>query len=378
MFELDSPEQSEIRESVRRLARSEVPRFQKEQFYSTVPRELFKLLGSIGLTGLSIEEQYGGSSSDAETISLVIEELARIDAGPAVFLSVHLMSSKLIQRYGTDKQKKDYLPGMASGDLLGAFALSESSAGSDAAALKTKFVKSVDSYCVNGSKCWITSAGFADLYVTFARAEGNTNKDGISAFIITPDSKGFTVGAPEKKMGCELSPIGTLEFENCSLPDTSLLGAEGRGYAIALSGLAGGRVNIGSCAIGISEAALAKAHAHLQEREQFGKKLIDMQGLQFMLADMKIKLEAARMLTWRAARTLSTDPDALNARIHPSIAKCFASDACMQITTDAVQLMGAAGYMKDYEVERLMRDAKMLQIVEGTNQIQRLLIAREL
>jgi alkylation response protein AidB-like acyl-CoA dehydrogenase len=370
-----------IVETVEKLSRTEFPKYQNEAHYNTVPRELFRALSDVGLAGLSIPEEFGGLDASAKTIAAVFETMARFDAGPAIFVSVHAMVSGLIARAGSAHQKSELLPRLASGELLAAFALTEPHAGSDAQALSTEASKVPGGYSLNGSKIYITSAGFADIYLVFAKTS-ESGQSGISAFIVPKDTKGLTIGKAEKKMGAELSPIASLFFDNAVVPESALLGPLHQGFKVALSGLAGGRVNIAACANGISMAALEAAKQHLKERHQFGKPLSDFQGLQFMIADMYQKLLAARLLTERAADELdqvrATGSKAINTRLSSSVAKCFATDAAMSITTDAVQLLGGAGYIKEYVVERYMRDAKMLQIVEGANQIQRMIIAREL
>ncbi|MBX7143711.1 MAG: acyl-CoA dehydrogenase family protein [Oligoflexia bacterium] len=376
IFDLDSPDHYDVRCSVRKLAEKEIPRYQNSNYYNTLPRELFKAFAGIGLTGLSIPDEFGGLGADPWTCALTFEEIAAIDLGPAIFTSVHSMVSGIVTRAGNKSQKEKYLPRMASGELLGAFALTEPSAGSDASGLRTTAQQDGKDFVLNGSKCYITSAGWADLYIVFAKT-GKEDK-AISAFVVEAGTPGLIISSPEKKMGCELSPIASLTFENMRIPAQQLLGELHRGYAIALSGLAGGRINIASCANGIARSALTRARVHLMEREQFGQKLSAFQGLQFMLADMQMKYEAARLLTWKAAHELAANPNAVGAKAGSSIAKCFATDAAMSISTDAVQLLGGAGYIKDYDVERYMRDAKMLQIVEGTNQIQRVVLAREI
>ncbi|MBN8549090.1 MAG: acyl-CoA dehydrogenase family protein [Deltaproteobacteria bacterium] len=377
MFDNQSKELQEMRESVRKLAHKLIPQFRSSEFYNTVPRRLFSSFAELGLAGLSIPEDYDGIAASAATSAAVLEEVAAVDLGPAIFISVHSMVSGIIARGGSEDQKRRYLPKMSSGEFLGAFALTEPSAGSDARNLKSSAKRDGDTFILNGSKCYITSAGWADLYVTFAKTSEN-GEEGISCFIVEANTPGLIISSPEKKMGCELSPIASLTFENMRLAKSQLLGTLHKGYATALGGLAGGRVNIAACANGLSRTAIEKAVAHLNERQQFGSKLMEFQGLQFMLADMQMKYEAARLLTLNAADLLDQATKSPEARMAPSIAKCYATDAAMQITTDAVQLLGGAGYIKDYDVERLMRDAKMLQIVEGTNQIQRMLIAREL
>ncbi len=377
MFAFETQEQLEIRRSVEKLAAKEIPPYQSDDHSGTLPRELFAKFSSLGLTGLSIPETFGGLGQGLVSSTVVMEEISRIDLGPAIFLSVHLMVSGLIGRFGSEEQKARLLPKLADGTLLAAFALTEPGAGSDAAALKTTAVKSANGFVLNGGKCYITSAGFADIYLVFAKTNPDAGPAGISAFLVEPGAKGFSIGATEKKMGCELSPIASLFFENVEVSESSLLGGLDSGYRVALGGLAGGRINIAACANGLSRAAIERATAHLKERSQFGKKLEEFQGLQFMLADMQMKLEASQLLTWQAAHERDTTPDSPRKTLAPSQAKCFSTDAAMEITTNAVQLLGGAGYIREYQVERLMRDAKMLQIVEGTNQIQRMVVARE-
>lgn len=369
-----------IIETVERLCKTEFPKYQTERHYNTVPRELLAALSAIGLAGLSIPEEFGGLEASAKTTAAVFETMARFDAGPAIFISVHAMVAGLINRCGSADQKAHFLPKLASGELLAAFALTEPHAGSDAQALSTEARAVAGGFSLKGSKCYITSAGFADLYLVFAKTSSDSGS-GISAFIVPHDTVGLTVGKPEKKMGAELSPIASLFFDDAVVPESALLGPLHEGFKVALSGLAGGRVNIAACANGIAIAALEVATQFLKERHQFGKPLAEFQGLQFMLADMYQRLEAARLLTAKAADDLDTartsHSSKVNTRLSSSVAKCFATDAAMAITTDAVQLLGGAGYIKEYVVERYMRDAKMLQIVEGANQVQRMIIARE-
>ncbi len=374
-----------MRRSVKRLCEQELPRFQTQEFYNSVPKTLFESLGALGICGLQVAEEFGGIEAGAVTSSIISEELAAADLGPAIFMGVHNMVCGIIQQSGSAAIKKRFLPQMAKGKLLGAFALSEPSAGSDARALKTTVRLDGDSVILSGEKCYITSAGFADVYVVFARAP-ELGPDAFTALLVDApeagakpqDRPGFSVSKPDIKMGCELSPIASLSFDEVRLPKENILGNPSHGYKVALGGLARGRVTIASCATGLSRAAIDLSLAHLAERTQFGSPLIEFQGLQFMLADMQIQHEAARLLTREAATSLDADFGASENRSLPSYAKCFATDAAMKITTDAVQLLGGAGYLKDYRVERLMREAKMLQIVEGTNQIQRVVIAREM
>lgn len=368
---------ADIRNNIKKLLAVELSNVSTSP---TSPLPIFKSLAKLGLTGVAISEAHAGLQLGYKLTSEIVEEIAAADLGCAIFFSVHCMVSGVLTRYANEQQSKSFLPKLASGDYLGAFALTEPSAGSDAANLKMVFKIDKNDFLLSGEKCYITSAGFADLYIIFARQENSKGADGISAFIIEcpggKPPKGLTFGKPEKKMGAELSPIASMQCDSLRIPSTSLIGKIGDGYKIALSGLAGGRVNMSACANGVSECAISKAMAHAQQREQFGAKIFDFQGLQFMLADMQTKLSASRLLTEEAAEAL--DDNSTESKILSSMAKCFATDSAMDITTNAVQILGGAGYIKEYKVEQLMRDAKMLQIVEGTNQIQRHIIAREM
>jgi alkylation response protein AidB-like acyl-CoA dehydrogenase len=369
-----------ILETVERLCSTEFGKYQTEQYYNTVPRPLFGSLASVGLAGLSIPEEFGGLDASAATSAAVFDTISRYDASPAIFVSVHSMVAGLIAKFGDSDQKQRLLPALASGAMLGAFALTEPQAGSDAQALKTEAISINGSFMLKGNKCYITSAGFADLYLVFARTKDSSGA-GISAFLVPADTKGVSIGKPERKMGADLSPIASLFFEDALVPANCLLGSINQGFKVALSGLAGGRVNIAACANGLSRHALDIATAHLRERSQFGKQLREFQGLQFMVADMYQKLEAARLLTVKAANDIDAakrGDNSVNVKLSSSTAKCFATDAAMSITIDAVQLLGGAGYIREYHAERLMRDAKMLQIVEGANQVQRVIISREI
>lgn len=391
---------NELLTSIDRLAEREFGRFQKGKFYNHVPRDLFSALAALGLSGIAVNEDAGGCKVDANFTAEIMERLAYHDLGPAIFMSVHSMVCGLINNFG-EAHHHSLLKSLALGEKLAAYALTEPCAGSDAAALRTTARKADGGYFLNGEKCYISSAGFADVYLVFARSaelsdggapDRDTAKNTISAFVVEAAPRppgdnlakpysakeGLTIHPPDSKMGCELSPIASLSFDNLFVPSSALLGQEGRGYQIALSGLAGGRVNIAACALGLARAAIEKTRAHLSDRVQFGQKLIEFQGLQFMLSDLWILFRAARALVKEAASELSADPQSAAARNLSSAAKCFSTDCAMKITTDAVQLLGGAGYLKDYRVEKLMRDAKMLQIVEGTNQIQRMIIARAL
>jgi alkylation response protein AidB-like acyl-CoA dehydrogenase len=341
-----------------------------------IHRKIFKELADLGLAGMSVGEEFDGLQSTSLAIAKCIEEIAFCDMGPAIFTSVHNMVAGTIYRFASSGAKTELLKSLSSGELLGAFALTEPSAGSDAAALTTSAKADGSDFIINGEKCYISSANFADIFLVFART-GALGKDGISAFIVPRGANGLSVGPDEKKMGCELSPIATVTLENVRVPAAYLVGELNKGYGVALSCLAGGRVNIAACALGISRKATALAAEHMKSRKQFGESIASFQGLQFMLADMRIRIETSEAIIKEACAAIDNKLSNSVVRTKAAIAKCFATDAAMAVTTDAVQLLGGAGYLTDYKVEKLMRDAKMLQIVEGTNQIQRLLIARE-
>lgn len=369
-------EDQEIIDTVLKFSTTNIPRYTHLKEQHQLPLELFHGYGDLGVTALATSTEYGGLKKSNRIIADVLETIASVDLGPAIFISVHLMVAKIIEHFATDTMKQTLLPQLASGKLLGAFALTEPQAGSDAAALKTEAIETDRGFILNGEKCYITSAGFADAYIVFARTPKTAGKEGISAFIVSKDTAGLSVSSPEKKMGCELSPIASLTLRDCFVPHAALLGTRGDGYRIALSGLAAGRVSIGACANGLSRTALSLATQYMKERKQFGHALAEFQGLQFMLADMRMQYEAAKLLVAYAAHALDTSLHTNQPNLYPSMAKCMATDHAMRITTDAVQLFGGAGYIKDYKVEGLMRDAKMLQIVEGANQVQRVLIAK--
>ncbi len=380
MFGKDPVALQELIESLKKCCESRLAALIEEHRRQSTPnihRALFKEISSLGLAGMAVGEQFDGLESTSFAIAKCIETLAECDLGPAIFTSVHNMVAGTIQRFGSTANKGLYLSKLASGNLLGAFALTEPGAGSDASALKTTALKVDGGFEIRGEKCYISSANFADIFLVFART-GAAGKDGISAFVVPKNTPGLSVGPDENKMGCQLSPIATVTFDQVKVPNDNLVGEINRGYSVALSCLAGGRINIAACAVGIAKKAITLSAAHLTGRKQFGAPLSSFQGLQFILADMKIKLAASEALLADACTAMDAKAPAAEIRTKAAIAKCFATDSAMAITTDAVQLLGGAGYLTDYKVEKLMRDAKMLQIVEGTNQIQRILIAREL
>ncbi|MQA60459.1 MAG: acyl-CoA dehydrogenase [Actinophytocola sp.] len=343
------------------------------------PREQFRLLGKSGLLGLPYPERWGGGDVTYEVYLQVLEELATAWMSVGVGLSVHTMSCFALAYYGTDEQRERWLPGMLGGDLLGAYALSESHAGSDAAALSTRAVRDGDRYLVTGAKAWITHGGKADFYTTMVRtgekdAAGGKGS-GISCLLVDADTPGLSAAPPERKMGMTASTTSQLLFEGAPVGADRLIGGEGTGLKIALDSLASGRLGIAACSVGLAQAALDEAVAYAKQRTQFGKSIIEFQGVEFLLADMAAAVESSRATYLEAARRKDRGlPFARQA----SIAKLVATDAAMKVTTDAVQVLGGAGYTKDFPVERYMREAKVPQIFEGTNQIQRMVIAREL
>lgn len=338
-------------------------------------RATFNHMATLGFTSTTAPEYLGGTPLSFLANSALLFELARIQLGPAVYLSVHQMVTKLLSQHGAGAEQHHlFIQELASGRALGAFCLTEAQAGSDAAAIKTSARRVDGGFILSGEKIYITSAGFADLYLIFARTSAE-RKQGISAFVVPNGTAGLSFGKPEEKMGCEGSPIATVTLNECFISESHLVGEEGAGYKIALSGLAGGRVSIAAQACALAARATELAINYAGERKQFGQAIAEFQGIQFLLADMYLKTKASILMTRDAAQTLDFGS---TGTLEASAAKCFASDRAMEVTTEAVQIFGGAGYLKDYQVERLMRDAKMLQIVEGTNQIQRMVIAREL
>jgi len=338
------------------------------------PREVFRTLGRSGLLSLPYPEEYGGGGQPYEVYLQVIEELARSWLAVGLGVSVHTLSCHALASYGSAEQKRRWLPDMLGGELLGAYCLSEPQSGSDAAALTTRAVRDGDDYVVNGTKAWITHGGVADFYSAMVRTSDDGPR-GISCLLVAGDTDGVSGAPPERKMGVSSSPTAQVRFEDARVPADRLVGSEGQGFPIALAALDSGRLGIAAGAVGLAQAALDEAVIYARERWQFGRPIIDFQGLQFMLADMATQVEAARALYLAAARRRDAGrPYAKQA----AMAKLFASDAAMRVTTDAVQVLGGYGYVRDWPVERFMREAKALQIVEGTNQIQRLVIGRHL
>ncbi|MPY96478.1 MAG: acyl-CoA dehydrogenase [Actinophytocola sp.] len=372
---LPSTEAEDLLALTREIARDELaPRADEYEQAERFPREQFLLLGKSGLLGLPYAERWGGGEVPYEVYLQVLEEIASAWMSVGVGLSVHTMSCFALAFYGTDEQRDRWLPDMLGGDLLGAYALSESHAGSDAAALSTRAVRDGSEYVVNGTKAWITHGGKADFYTTMVRTSPDGSK-GISCLLVDAATPGLSSAQPERKMGMTASTTSQMIFSDARVPADRLLGGEGVGLRIALDSLASGRLGIAACAVGLAQAALDEAVRYAKERTQFGKSIIDFQGVEFLLADMAAAVESSRATYLEAARRKDRGlPFARQA----SIAKLVATDAAMKVTTDAVQVLGGAGYTRDFPVERYMREAKVPQIFEGTNQIQRMVIAREL
>jgi alkylation response protein AidB-like acyl-CoA dehydrogenase len=338
------------------------------------PRDTFRLIGEAGLLGLPYPEEDGGGGQPYEVYLQVLEELAAARLTIALGVSVHTLACHALAAFGSKEQRADHLPAMLGGSLLGAYCLSEPTSGSDAANLRTRAVRDGDTWTIEGTKAWITHGGVADFYTVLARS-GGEGAHGISAYLVPADTPGLSAAAPERKMGMKGSPTAQVHFDGVRVPDARRIGDEGHGFAIALAALDSGRLGIAACAVGLAQSALDAALGYMLERRQFGRPIADFQGLRFMLADMATRIEAGRALYLTAARRRD---EGLDFSAQAAMAKLFCTDSAMQVTTDAVQLLGGYGYTADFPVERYLREAKVLQIVEGTNQIQRMVIARHL
>jgi alkylation response protein AidB-like acyl-CoA dehydrogenase len=338
------------------------------------PAYFYEQIGKMGLTGIPFDPKYGGGGEPYLTYLLVIEELSRAWVALAIGLSIHTLTCFAIEKFGKEEMRERLLPPMVAGERFGAYALSEPSSGSDAASLRTKAERTKSGYKLTGQKQFISRGGEADHILLMART-GEPGPRGITAFIVDKGTNGFRPSKSESKMGWRSSPTWELVFEDCEIPDENLVGDEGEGFKIALSALDSGRLGIAACSIGVAQAALDSALQFAREREQFGRRIADFEGIQFMLADMATQIEAGRALYRRAAQLKDAG---LAYSKEASMAKLFCSDSAMRVTTDAVQIHGGYGYIEEYPVERFMRDAKALQIVEGTNQIQRMIIGRHL
>lgn len=374
---LESPEHAELLELVRTMMSKQLaPRVAQYEADERFPREAFRLLGELGVLGLAYSEDLGGLGLPSEVYLQVLEEIAAVWASVAVGVSVHALSCFALATRGTKAQQQRWLPKMLSGTMLGAYSLSEPHAGSDPAAMATTARRDGDDYVLNGTKAWVTHGGYADFYTVMARTSGQPgDREGISCFLIPAGTPGLIADEPERKMGLTASPTASIRFENLRIPADHRIGDEGEGLKIALAALDAGRLGIAACATGLSQGALDVAIAYAQNRETFERPIIQHQGIGFMLADMQAAIVSSRATLLSAARLKDLGlPYASEA----SVAKLIATDGAMRVTTDAVQVLGGAGYTRDFPVERFMREAKIMQIFEGTNQIQRVVISRHL
>ncbi len=366
-----------VREAVREISEREIlPWAAEVDENERYPIEAQKALETSGFGAVHIPEEYGGAGADAVATVIVIEEVARVCASSSLIPAVNKLGSMPIILSASEDLKQQVLPSIAAGEAMISYALSEREAGSDAAAMRTKATADGDDWILNGTKCWITNAGVSTWYTVMAVTDPDKRSNGISAFVVHKDDPGFEVGSKERKLGIKGSPTREIHFVNCRIPGDRIIGKPGTGFKTALATLDHTRPTIGAQAVGIAQGALDVAIAYVKERKQFGKRLAEFQALQFMIADMAMEIEAARTLVYQAAA--ATERGDANKGFLASAAKCLASDVAMKVTVDAVQLLGGAGYTRDFPVERMMRDAKITQIYEGTNQVQRLVMARSL
>ncbi|MFE4539100.1 acyl-CoA dehydrogenase [Streptomyces scopuliridis] len=377
-----SEEHDMLRDTVRALAEAKIAPFAAAvDEEARFPQEALDALVASDLHAVHVPEEYGGAGADALATVIVIEEIARVCASSSLIPAVNKLGSLPVILSGSENLKKTYLGPLAKGDAMFSYCLSEPDAGSDAGGMKTRAVRDGDHYVLNGVKRWITNAGVSEYYTVMAVTDPDKRTKGISAFVVEKGDEGVSFGAPEKKLGIKGSPTREVYLDNVRIPADRLIGEEGTGFATAMKTLDHTRITIAAQALGIAQGALDYAKGYVQERKQFGKPIGDFQGVQFMLADMAMKLEAARQLTYSAAarsERVSAGSAKEDLTFFGAAAKCYASDAAMEITTDAVQLLGGYGYTRDYPVERMMRDAKITQIYEGTNQVQRIVMARNL
>ena len=369
-------EHEELRAAIRALAEKEIePYAAAVDEEARFPQEALDALNASGFNAIHVPDEFGGQGADSVAACIVIEEVARVDASASLIPAVNKLGTMGLILRGSDDLKKQVLPDIADGKLA-SYALSEREAGSDAAAMRTRAKVDGDGWIINGSKCWITNGGKSSWYTVMAVTDPDKGANGISAFMVHEDDEGFTVGPKERKLGIKGSPTTELYFENCRIPGDRIIGDPGTGFKTALATLDHTRPTIGAQAVGIAQGALDAAIAYTKDRKQFGRAVADNQGVQFMLADMAMKTEAARLMVYSAAARAERGEADLG--FISAASKCFASDIAMEVTTDAVQLFGGAGYTVDFPVERMMRDAKITQIYEGTNQIQRVVMSRAL
>ncbi|MET9044233.1 acyl-CoA dehydrogenase [Streptomyces sp. NPDC004362] len=372
-----SEEHSMLREAIRALAEAKIaPYAAAVDEEARFPQEALDALVANDLHAVHVPEEYGGAGADALATVIVIEEVARACVSSSLIPAVNKLGSLPVILSGSEELKKKYLGPLAKGDAMFSYCLSEPEAGSDAAGMRTKAVRDGDHWVLDGVKRWITNAGVSEYYTVMAVTDPEKRSKGISAFVVEKSDPGVSFGAPEKKLGIKGSPTREVYFDNVRIPADRMIGAEGTGFATAMKTLDHTRITIAAQALGVAQGAFDYAKGYVKERKQFGKAIADFQGIQFMLADMAMKIEAARQLTYAAAAKSERGDSDLT--FQGAAAKCFASDVAMEVTTDAVQLLGGYGYTRDYPVERMMRDAKITQIYEGTNQVQRIVMARNL
>jgi alkylation response protein AidB-like acyl-CoA dehydrogenase len=375
LFQLPE-EHQELRSAIRALAEKQISPYAAEvDEQARFPHEASDALYASGFNAVHVPEEYGGQGADAVAACIVIEEVARVDCSASLIPAVNKLGTMGLILRGSEELKKQVLPDLVEG-ALASYALSEREAGSDAAAMRTRAKADGDDWIVNGAKCWITNGGQSSWYTVMAVTDPDKGVNGISAFMVHKDDEGFTVGPKERKLGIKGSPTTELYFENCRIPGDRIIGEPGTGLKTALATLDHTRPTIGAQAVGVAQGALDAAIAYTKDRTQFGKSISEFQGVQFMLADMAMNVEAARLMVYTAAAR--AERGETNLGFISAASKCFASDVAMKVTTDAVQLFGGAGYTADFPVERMMRDAKITQIYEGTNQIQRVVMSRAL
>ena len=370
-------ELEEFRASVRRFAEKEIaPLASATDARGEYPRAAFEAYRDSGFVRSIYPEEFGGEGGDTLTYGVLIEEVARVCGSSSLFMLISRLAMTPVILHGSEELRRRYLPAVAAGEAQASYCLSEAGAGSDVASMQTRAVRDGDDYVLSGRKAWITNVGVSDLYTVFAKTDPEAGHRGISAFVVARDLPGLTVGKLEEKMGMRGSPTGELVLDDVVVPAANRIGGEGEGFTYALEALDRSRPIVGAQAVGLAQGALETAARYVTDREQFGRQIADFQGVQFMLADMATRVDAARLLVYRACAAV--DEGQAGVSRHSAMAKLFASDTAMQVTTDAVQLLGGAGYTRDFPVERMMRDAKATQIYEGTNQVQRIVIARRL
>ena len=369
-------EQTLIQDMAKGFAANELaPHSAKWDEEKYLDRSVFVKAAELGFMGMYTSEEHGGTALSRLDSAIVFEQLAAGDVSHTAMMTIHNMATWMIDRYGDDTVRAKYVPRLTASELIASYCLTEPGSGSDAASLTTKAIRDGDDYILNGTKTFISGAGWSDVYVTMARTSDDGAK-GVSCFVIEKGTEGLSFGANEKKMGWNAQPTAQVIFEDCRIPAENRVGAEGDGFKFAMSGLDGGRINIGACSLGGAQKALDASMQYTKERKQFGKSISDFQNTQFMLADMATELEASRLMTYRAADML--DKKLPNAGSACAMAKRFTTDLCSKIANDALQLHGGYGYLSEYEIEQIVRDLRVHQILEGTNQIMRMIVSRSL